>query len=286
MSTSSVYDSGPAGSDGASVCLDAVALRFRLYGDRFPSLKQAFFGRLRGRRAPRTDFWLYDCLSLQLPAGCRLGLIGRNAAGKSTLLKMICGVYHPTRGAVRVRGRIAPLIELGAGMNPELSGRENVLLNGAILGLSRRQMLQKIEPIFEFAGLGDHRDLAVKYYSTGMLMRLAFAIATDVDPQVLLIDEVFSVGDAEFMARARQRLDCLVDQSHIVVVVSHQMEQIQRLCNRAVWLDQGRIAADGPPDAVIAAYTASLTPAGKASATAPGCMAHYAADRAGRGPNQ
>ena len=150
---SSAYENGPAGVSGARVRLDAVSLRFRVYGDRFPSLKQAFFNRLRGRGGMNNEVWLYRDLSLDIPSGSRLGVVGRNGAGKSTLLKMICGVYHPTRGRVRVEGRVAPLIELNAGMNPELSGEENVLLNGAILGFSRREMLGKLDPILEFAGL-------------------------------------------------------------------------------------------------------------------------------------
>jgi ABC-type polysaccharide/polyol phosphate transport system ATPase subunit len=258
MSTSSAYEFGPASAAGATIRLEQVGLRFRVYGHRFPSLKEALFNRLRRRERSDRELWLYHGLDLTVPSGCRLGVIGRNGAGKSTLLKMICGIYFPRLGRVSVQGRVAPLIELSAGLNPELSGEENVLLNGALLGFSRRQMLGKLDGILDFTQLRDQRHLPVKYYSNGMLMRLAFAVASDVEPEILLLDEVFSVGDAEFVLRARDRLNKLIDHSHIVIVVSHQLDLIQRMCNRVIWIDRGQVAADGAPDQVIAAYQQSV----------------------------
>jgi ABC-type polysaccharide/polyol phosphate transport system ATPase subunit len=251
---------GQPDDDGlARIELSDVSLRLRVFGDTVPSLKQSVVNRMF-RRPFRGDreFWLYRNLNLAVEHGERLGIIGLNGAGKSTLLKIICGIYHPTRGRVSVRGRIAPLIELGAGFNPELSGLENIMLNGVLLGWPPDVMRAKIDGILEFAELEDSAGMPLKYYSTGMLMRLAFAVASDVDPEVLLIDELFSGGDARFVERARSRMERLFDSSHVVVVVSHRLQLIRELCTRVIWIDKGQVIEDGTPDEVIDGYIRKL----------------------------
>lgn len=240
---------------GALIDLRDVTLRFRRYGDTRPTLKQTVLNRIFRRQFKTvSEFALYDGLSLTVGRGERLGVIGHNGAGKSTLLKMISGIYRPTRGVVRVRGRVAPLIELGAGFNPELSGVENIYLNGAVLGFSQAEMRAKVEGILEFAGLREFANTPVKYYSSGMTLRLAFSIATDVEPEVLLVDEIFAAGDQEFVAKARQRMQKLIDASHIMVFVSHSLPLVRELCNRVVWLDHGKVVRDGSPAEVVGAY--------------------------------
>lgn len=251
-----------SGSDGTGpittdvgVDLESVSMYFRRYGDRSPSFKQAVLNRLLGRSfSDDKEFWIYRNLNLTVEHGQRLGVIGRNGAGKSTLLKMICGIYRPTTGVIRVRGRIAPMIELGAGFHPELSGRENIFLNGALLGFGPVEMKSKVESILDFAGVGDFAETPIKYYSTGMLLRLAFSIATDVDPEILIIDEVFAGGDVEFTERATRRMHDLMDSSHIVIMVSHSMDLIRDMCDRAIWLADGTIIQDGDPASVCEAY--------------------------------
>jgi len=238
-----------------------VSMRFRSYGDSLPSFKQTVLKKLlRRESSQRREFWLYRDLNLTIEHGSRVGVLGPNGAGKSTLLKMICGIYHPTKGTIRVTGRVAPLIEIGAGMLPELSGAENIVLNGVLLGFRHREMLEKVDRIIDFAGLQEFRDMPIKYYSTGMLMRLAFSTATDIDPEILLIDEVFAGGDAEFVQRAKARMDRLLDDSNIVVLVSHQLDLINQVCTRAIWIERGQIVQDGEPRAVTEQYLESIPP--------------------------
>jgi ABC-type polysaccharide/polyol phosphate transport system ATPase subunit len=245
----------------ASVSLDAVSLRFRKYTDRNPTLKSAVVDSVFRRSSrPSGSYLIFDSLNLRMDHGERLGVIGANGAGKSTLLKLICGIYRPSAGVIRIRGRIAPVIELGAGFMPEMSGVENILLNGAILGFSRREMQNKMDRILDFAGLRESAQMPVKYYSTGMLLRMAFTVATDVDPEILLVDEVFAAGDAEFLVRAKARMAQLIGASHISVLVSHDLRLIQQMCTRALWLDRGRIVKDGRPEEVCQAYLLSSAP--------------------------
>jgi ABC-type polysaccharide/polyol phosphate transport system ATPase subunit len=210
---------------------------------------------------PSTDFWALRDINLTLAKGDRLGILGTNGAGKSTLLRMLARIYPPTSGTVSVKGTVAPLIEMGAGFNSELSGTDNILLNGAMLGIARKEMLAKVDGIYDFTGLREFADLPLKYYSTGMYMRLAFAIATEVDPDVLLIDEALGVGDAGFVDKAKARIRGLLDRSHVVVIVSHDMAALREMCTRGVWLQKGRVVADGPIDAVVDSYLAAVKPA-------------------------
>ena len=242
-------------SEDVCISFDSVGLKFRKYGGGAGSLKQAFLDRIfRKNYRQSSDFWLYRDLNFAIRRGDRVGIIGHNGAGKSTLLRMICGIYRPSLGTVTVTGRIAPLLELGAGFNPELSGLENIFLNGAVLGFSRREMAAKVESILEFAGLREHARVPVKYYSSGMQLRLAFSVATDTDPEILLIDEVFSAGDQDFQDRATRRMHHLIDASHCMAFVSHAMTHVKQFCNRAIWIDHGRIKLAGTVDEVCHAY--------------------------------
>ena len=247
-------------SPGAALVFDRVCLRFRTHqsGRQF---RQIALDALRRKAAPsRTDeFWLYRDLSFHIDHGERVGIIGGNGAGKSTLLKVVLGVYRPTSGYVSVRGSVSALIELGAGFNPELSSTENILLSGIFLGFKPIEMKAKTEHILEFAGLKEFRHTPIKYYSSGMLLRLAFAIATDINPEILLIDEIFGAGDAEFAGRAMARMKELLDAAHIAVMVSHNLGLIEEFCTRVIWLRAGAIVADGDPQAVCRAYEASAT---------------------------
>lgn len=248
-------ETAAASTDYTCIEIESVSLRFRKYRDRSLSLKQAVVDAIFRRSYTKTeDFWIYQDLSLRIDHGQRLGVIGPNGAGKSTLLKVISGIYHPAKGIVRVVGNIAPLIELGAGLNPELSGRENILLMGALLGFSPKVMKAKVGRILDFAGLNEFAPTPIKYYSAGMLLRLAFSIATDVQPEILLIDEIFAGGDAVFVQKATDRMNELVNTSNIVVLVSHNMRLIRDLTDRVIWIDRGRIVEDGNADEVCSGY--------------------------------
>jgi ABC-type polysaccharide/polyol phosphate transport system ATPase subunit len=242
------------------VTLRDVSLRFVSYTDKQYSLKRAAIDLLMRREgpAPTTDFWALRDINLTMSKGDRVGILGSNGAGKSTLLRMLARIYPPTSGTVEVHGNVAPLIEMGAGFSPELSGSDNILLNGAMLGIPRKQMLTKVQGIYDFTGLAEFADLPLKYYSSGMYMRLAFAIATEVEPDVLLIDEALGVGDAAFVDKAKARIRGLLDRSHVVVIVSHDLDALREMCTRGIWLKKGRIVADGPMDEVVDAYLAEV----------------------------
>ncbi len=183
-------------------------------------------------------------------------MIGGNGAGKSTLLRLLARIYPPTSGRVSIRGNVAPLIEMGAGFNPELSGADNIVFNGAMLGFSRSEMLAKAAGIYEFTGLREFAEMPLKYYSSGMYMRLAFAIATEVHPDILLIDEALGVGDAAFLDKARARLHDLVQRSNALVLVSHDLNALRAFCTRGLWIQHGHLVADGPIEGVIDQYLA------------------------------
>ncbi len=238
-----------------------VSLRFVNYADKQYSLKRAMLDLVlrRESNAPKGEFWALRELSFRVHQGERIGIIGGNGAGKSTLLRLLARIYPPTSGQVAIRGNVAPLIEMGAGFNPELSGTDNIVFNGAMLGFSKQEMLAKAAGIYEFTGLQEFADLPLKYYSSGMYMRLAFAIATEVHPDILLIDEALGVGDAAFIEKAKERLRGLVDRSKVVVIVSHDMESLREFCTRGLWVQHGRLVGDGPINAVIEAYLNATT---------------------------
>lgn len=229
--------------------IDDATLRFRIYRNRTPALKESVIAALTKKSAadPVLEFDALKNLNLRISGGERLGVIGLNGAGKSTLLKMIVGIYPPQKGSVHVKGKVTPLIELGTGFDHELSGRENIYLNGALLGRSFKQMRSLEAEIIDFSGLEDKIDMPIKYYSSGMLGRLAFSIGTIIEPEILLVDEVFSTGDAQFVNKAKDRMHHMITKSSIVVIVSHSMEHIIQFCNRVVVLHKGEVVASGDP---------------------------------------
>lgn len=242
----------------SGIHVEDLSIKFRIYHDRSPSLKESFANIFkRNGQSAYSEFWAVKNLSFDIKAGDRVGIVGHNGAGKSTLLKALCRVYESSEGIVSVDGRIAPLLEIGAGFHPEFTGRENIYLNGSILGYSRQQ-LKKIEPeVIAFAELQEFIDTPVKYYSTGMYMRLAFTLATAMHPDILVLDEIFAGGDAAFMVKAQSRMHDLINKANIMIMVSHDHLLVKSLCNRVLWLDHGRLIADGSPDEVIEQYLAS-----------------------------
>jgi ABC-2 type transport system ATP-binding protein len=224
-----------------------VSKRFRLYREKPTSLKQ----RLLAGRTRAEDFWALRDVSFDIEQGQTFALIGHNGSGKTTLLKVIAGILRPTEGLVRERGRIAGLLELGAGFHTELTGRENVYLNASFLGLSRRDTDAVYDDIVDFAELGDFMDTAVKFYSSGMLVRLGFACAVHVDPDVILIDEVLAVGDESFQARCLDRVRTFQREGRTIVLVTHALDMARQLCDRAAMLDHGLVHAIGSPDEVV-----------------------------------
>jgi ABC-type polysaccharide/polyol phosphate transport system ATPase subunit len=237
----------------AVVALSGVSVRYRMPRERIPSFKD-FAIRWLKRKIVYDEFWALRDVSLEVRRREVFGIIGANGAGKSTLLRLIARVLTPTSGRVTVRGRVAPLLELGAGFDPELTGRENVYFNGAILGFRRAEIDERFERIVEFAGVRDFIDAPLRTYSTGMVVRLAFAVATDIQPDILIVDEVLAVGDAEFQRKSEQRIKELRDRSEAVIMVSHNLPTVRDICQRVAWLDHGRLQAIGPADEVVDRY--------------------------------
>ena len=233
-----------------------VSKVYRRYGGRqFATLKSALLQRsiLRTLK-PRETFSALTDVSFTVPKGSTYGVIGPNGSGKSTALKLVAGITKPTTGTVRVQGRISALIELGAGFHPEISGRENVFINGIMLGLTKRQIHERFDEIVEFAELTDFIDAPVKTYSSGMYMRLGFAVAIHVDPDVLLVDEVLAVGDQQFQAKCIRKIYQLKAAGHTLICVSHSGSLIEELCDTGLWLDHGRVIAQGEAHEVVRAY--------------------------------
>ncbi|MGF1645844.1 MAG: ABC transporter ATP-binding protein [Kineosporiaceae bacterium] len=235
---------GDTESGPVVVSIEHVSKKFVIRRDK--SLKERLVNATRSRRH-REDFWALRDVDLQIRAGTTVGLIGPNGSGKSTLLKTIGGILQPTTGQVRRRGRLAALLELGAGFHPDLTGRENVYLNAAILGLSRAQTDSFFDAIVEFSGIPEFIDTQVKFYSSGMYVRLAFAVAVHVDPDVLLVDEVLAVGDEPFQRRCLDRIRTFQAEGRTIVLVTHALDQVVDVCDRAVVLERGNVAFDGPP---------------------------------------
>jgi ABC-type polysaccharide/polyol phosphate transport system ATPase subunit len=247
------------------IALHGVGLDRRTREEFSEDLKSRIFAVATGRfRTPALKTVL-DGIELEVSPGEKVGLIGANGAGKSTLLKVVCGILRPQRGTVRVDGRIAPLLELGAGFDADSSVVENVLMYGVLLGVSRRTMEERVDAILAFSELDEYRMYPVRALSSGMAARLGFAIATEVDADVLLVDEALSVGDESFRAKSRARIDSLLHPNRTVLFVSHDLALIRSLTDRVVWIDHGRIAADGPPNDVLARYLASVDAAAVAA---------------------
>ena len=251
--------SEPASTLEPAVAVTDVSKRFRIEFDRPSSVKEAV---LRFGRRRIDDFWVLHDISLVIGRGSFFGLVGHNGSGKSTLLRLMAGIHRPTTGEIATRGRLSALLELGAGFHPDLTGRENVYLNGAMLGLGRRQMAAAMDAIVDFSGIGVQIDAPVKIYSSGMYARLGFAVAVNVDPEILLVDEVIAVGDEEFQHRCLSHMESLRAGGTTIVLVSHDTALVRELCDTAGWLDHGRLRAVGDPAEVVNAYLQSVSDGG------------------------
>lgn len=233
--------------------INNVSMRFRMANDRITSLKEYVVKKVSGKIKYR-EFVALNNISLSIKKGEVVGIIGNNGAGKSTLLKIISGILAPTQGTVKVQGNIAPMLELGAGFDMDLTARENIFLNGAVLGYSKNYLTAKYDEIVDFAELHDFMDVPIRNFSSGMTMRLAFSIATLVDPDILIVDEILSVGDASFQKKSAQRMRELMSGGTTVIMVSHSVEQIRQMCSRVVWLERGEIKMVGNANEVCKAY--------------------------------
>lgn len=236
-----------------TIRFENVVQRFRLIQERPDTLREAFAHLFRNQVSYH-DFEALKGVSFVIRQGETVAIIGRNGSGKSTILKIIAGVYRATAGEVRVSGQVGALIELGAGFHPDLTGRENIILNGLLLGLSRSEIQARESQILDFAELGDFIDSPVKQYSSGMFMRLGFAVATEIDPDILLIDEILSVGDESFQHKCAARIDEFRRRGKTIIFVSHSLAEVNQLCSRALLIDAGMLLADGPVNEVVARY--------------------------------
>ena len=237
--------------NSVAISVDSVSKKFRLYKEKNDSLKATI---TRFRRSRYEDFAALSDVTFGLSAGTTTGIIGSNGSGKSTLLKMLAGIVSPDSGEIDVNGRLVALLELGAGFHPELTGRENIYLNAAILGMRKHEIDNSIQNIIEFSELGDFTDVAIKHYSSGMVVRLGFSIAVHVDPDVLIIDEVLSVGDESFQKRSLKKILEFKDAGKTIVIVSHDLGAIEQVCDRVLWLNQGSVQEIGPTEIVIRNY--------------------------------
>jgi lipopolysaccharide transport system ATP-binding protein len=259
----------------AAVQFDHVTKRFTLQHERARTFKEAFVGLVRRDPTRREELVALDDVSFEVAPGMTLGLVGPNGTGKSTALKLIARILQPSAGRVVVRGRVAALLELGTGFHPDLSGRENIYLNGSMMGLGRREMGGRLDRIIAFSELERFIDMPVKHYSSGMFMRLAFATAIHLEPEILLVDEVLAVGDQAFQNKCRDRIAALRQAGVTILLVSHDIQAVRELCTEALWLDDGRVRAAGPTDPVVEAYYASIVAHEEA---------RFAAEHAGAAP--
>ncbi len=236
-----------------AIRVEQLSKSYRIYERPWHKLRET----LRPRaRTQNHEFWALEDVSFELEPGHSLGIIGQNGSGKSTLLQILAGILRPTRGICVVNGKVSPLLELGSGFNPEFTGRENVFMNGAILGMDAPHMKERFEAVVRFAEIGGFMDQPVKTYSSGMYMRLAFAVAVNVDPDILLVDEALAVGDLIFQHRCMHRMKELRDAGKTIVLVTHDLDAITKFCDRGLLLDGGHILEDGPPDTVVQKYRA------------------------------
>ncbi|MFZ2006015.1 MAG: ABC transporter ATP-binding protein [Stellaceae bacterium] len=252
----------------SSIAVEGLSKQYRIGKYANTTLRERIVGWARasrtGRVGARPAIWALRGVSFEVPKGEVVGIIGRNGAGKSTLLKILSRITFPTAGDVKVRGRVASLLEVGVGFHNELTGRENVYLNGSILGMRKREVDRRFEQIVEFAGVNQLLDTQVKHYSSGMRLRLGFAVAAHLDPDILIVDEVLAVGDAGFQKKCLDAMDGLQSGGRTVLFVSHNMAAVENLCSRGIWIDDGKVRMDGGAKEVIAAYMASFADAGSA----------------------
>ncbi|MFO1424440.1 MAG: ABC transporter ATP-binding protein [Candidatus Competibacteraceae bacterium] len=244
--------------ENVAIQLNNVTVRFRIPHEKIPTLQEYAIRWLKGRSISFTDFNALNNVSFSIKQGETVGIIGANGAGKSTLLKVISQVIRPTQGRVFLRGRIAPLLELGAGFDYEMTGRENIFLNGAVLGFSRKDIASRLDRIVEFSGINDFIDAPIRTYSSGMVARLGFAIATDIRPDVLIIDEILSIGDVDFQKKSAARILQYHDDGSTILLVSHNLDSVKNLCNRTIWLEHGSVKMVGYVDDVVAQYSVEM----------------------------
>ncbi len=239
--------------------LDDVSLHFHVRFQGRTSLKDYLLhGLLRGRRQITREVKALERINLTVERGERVGIIGHNGAGKSTMLKLLAGIYPPTSGTRRVSGRVSSLFDIALGFEPEANGWDNIRFRAYLQGETPRSVQAHLQAIADFSELGEFLDMPVRYYSSGMLVRLAFSVATAIEPEILIVDEVLSAGDCHFQAKAQQRMQTLISHAQAVVVVSHDLATLEKVCSRLVWLDHGRIRMTGLPGDVIAAYVAHM----------------------------
>lgn len=238
-------------SDDIAVSVEGVSKSFRIYTERNQSLKIAL---MRRKRAAFEEFWALRDVSLEIPRGITYGLLGDNGSGKSTLLKCIARILEPNEGRITTRGSLAAMLEVGSGFHPELTGRENIYLNGSILGMSRKEIDRKLDDIVEFAGIGAFINQPVKNYSSGMYVRLGFSVSIHVEPEILLVDEILAVGDLSFQQKCKEKFAELKSQGKTVVVVSHGLGEMRTFCDRAAWLEKGRLVDEGPAVRIVDTY--------------------------------
>lgn len=239
------------------ITVDHVSMKFHMNVNRTNSLKEWFVSRLKGE-LKYEDFYALKDVSFDIKRGEIFGIIGRNGAGKSTLLKVISGIYKPTEGKVVSAGRIAPMLELGSGFDYELPGRENIFLNGSILGFPETYLKSKYDEIVAFSGLEEFIDQPIKTYSSGMIMRLAFSVATIIEPEILIVDEILAVGDQAFQEKSKARMMELMSGGTTVLFVSHDLDQIQDMCDRVLWLEKGSVRECGDTNDVCDKYKTSI----------------------------
>ena len=237
-----------------------VTMKFNLSTEKVDNLKEYFIRTIK-RNSMYNEFTALDDVSFQVRKGEVFGLVGLNGSGKSTMLKLVSGIYKPTSGTIRVDGVLAPLIELGAGFDMNLTARENVYLNGSVMGYSKKFLQEKFDEIIDFAELRDFVDVPLKNYSSGMVARLGFAIATVIEPDILICDEILAVGDFQFQQKCEERINQMRAHGVTILFVSHSIEQVQRICHRALWLDHGHLKMIGPVDEVCPAYISQHAPA-------------------------
>jgi ABC-type polysaccharide/polyol phosphate transport system ATPase subunit len=247
----------PAPTAPPAVRVQNVSITYRTTFERTPTFKSAIVRLGRGERAVR-EVQALKHVSFEVPEGTSLGIVGANGAGKSTLIRALGGILPPTEGRIEVHGRISALLALGVGFNPNLSGTENVILGGLANGLSRKQVEERAQEIADFAELGDFMDLPIRTYSSGMRSRLAFAVSVHMDPDILMIDEALSAGDAKFKKKAADKMHELMHSARAMFLVSHALGSIKEMCNAAIWLHKGELMLQGSPDEVVAAYTKFL----------------------------
>lgn len=240
-----------------AVRVQNVSITYRTTFERTPTFKSAIVRLGRGERAVR-EVQALKHVSFEVPEGTSLGIVGANGAGKSTLIRALGGILPPTEGRIEVHGRISALLALGVGFNPNLSGTDNVILGGLANGLSRKQVQERAQEIADFAELGDFMDLPIRTYSSGMRSRLAFAVSVHMDPDILMIDEALSAGDAKFKKKAADKMHELMESARAMFLVSHALGSIKEMCNAAIWLHKGELMLQGSPDEVVAAYTKFL----------------------------